>query len=123
MINEFGIKRLGYDFMGYSLQKGDCYTFHHIIPKRKGGEYIRENGAILFTTPHEYLHKIELYEVAFYNYIQQELMDINNKGNIDVVNLKRIQDILRCFEDRYKDFYNSKNQKIIKESYLKRKKF
>lgn len=123
MINEFKIKQLGYDFMGYSLQKGDHYTFHHIIPQRKGGEYSRENGAILFTTSHEYLHKIELYEIAMYNYIQQELLDINNKGDVDVANLKRIQDILKCFEDRYKDFYNSKSKKIIKDSYLKRNNF
>jgi len=123
MINEFKIKKLGYDFMGYSLQKGDSYTFHHIIPKRKGGKYTRENGAILFTTSHEYLHKIELYEISLYDYIQQELLDINHKGNVDTINVKRIQDILKYFEDRYKNFSNSNHKKLIKETYLKRQDF
>ena len=31
MINEFKIKQLGYDFMGYTLQKNDIYTFSRRI--------------------------------------------------------------------------------------------
>lgn len=35
MIREFKISELGYDFMGYSLNKGDIYTYHHLlIPRR-----------------------------------------------------------------------------------------
>ena len=74
MINEFKIKKLGYDFMGYSLQKGDIYTFHHlIVPNRNGGAYARWNGAILFSTPHEYLHTIEAKDYDMYLYINNLL--------------------------------------------------
>ena len=60
MIKEFKLRELEFDFMGYKLQKGDIYTFHHlIVPNREGGPYERWNGAILFSTPHQYLHLIE----------------------------------------------------------------
>ena len=38
MIKEFKLRELEFDFMGYKLQKGDIYTFHHlIVPNRSGG--------------------------------------------------------------------------------------
>ncbi len=61
LINDFKIKQLNYDFMGYSLQKGDIYTFHHfLIANRENGPYAYWNGVILCgKTSHPYLHLIE----------------------------------------------------------------
>mgnify|MGYP003290895267 CR=1 FL=1 len=79
MINEFKIKQLGYDFMGYNLQKGDIYTFHHlIVPNRNGGPYARWNGAILFSTPHQYLHVIEAKDYDMFCYLTSEVYTLKN---------------------------------------------
>ena len=72
MIKLYNIKKLGYDFMGYTFNRPEELSFHHlIIPhrdcKREGlGEgYLMWNGAILKQeTSHEYLHTIELYEAC-----------------------------------------------------------
>lgn len=82
MIKEFKIKQIGYDFMGYSLQKNDIYTFHHlIIPNRNNGPVARWNGSILCgETSHQYLHLIETKDLEIFNYITSEMIDINIKG-------------------------------------------
>ena len=92
MINEFKIKELGYDFMGYSLEKGDIWTFHHlIIPNRNGGPYERWNGAILAgKTSHPYLHLIEIYDYDTFVYLTSEMIDMNLKGFLDPINLMYI---------------------------------
>lgn len=124
MINEFKIKQLGYDFMGYSLQKGDIYTFHHlIIPRRHGGAYSRDNGAILFSTPHSYLHIIEAHDYDRFTAITSEMIDMNIKGYLDVNNLMFIDDILKSFEKEYINKTTRKGKKLIKDNYLNRNKF
>ena len=123
MIKEFELKKLGYDFMGFLQSKKDIYTFHHIKAKREGGLLVRDNGAILFTTPHEYLHKIEMYENPLYLYITEELKDMNKKGHLDIYNLKRIHDILRFFEDRHIEDSTKKGKRLIKDTYYHRKDF
>lgn len=123
MIKEFELNKLGYDFMGFLQSKKDIYTFHHIKAKREGGLFIRDNGAILFTTPHEYLHKIEEYEKPLYLYIQQELKDMNKKGYLDIYNLKRIHDILEYFEYNHEEDYTKKGKRLIKDTYYHRKDF
>ena len=98
MIEYFGIKELGYDFMGYYKQKGDDYTFHHTItPKRDNGAKTFENGSILFTTPHNYLHTIENFEIVAFEYITRELIIMNYKGYLDEANIRRIHDALSFF--------------------------
>ena len=124
MINEFKIKQLGYDFMGYSLQKGDIYTFHHlIIPRRHGGDYSRDNGSILFSTPHSYLHIIEAHDYDRFTAITSEMIDMNIKGYLDVNNLMFIDDILTSFEKEYINKTTRKGKKLIKDNYLNRNKF
>lgn len=125
MIDEFNIKKLGFDFMAYSLQKGDIYTFHHlIVPNRKGGPYARWNGAILCGgTSHEYLHRIEAIDYDIFSHITSEMVDMNIKGYLDKDNLKRIDDLLSCFEKEYCWLKTKKGKQLIKDSYLKRNKF
>jgi hypothetical protein len=121
MINEFKIQELGHDFMGYSLQKGDIYTFHHlIVPNRHGGPYARWNGAILFSTPHQYLHTIENVDDKYFYYLTSEMVDINVKGFLDERNIDAIHDILCEFEHKYDKMYSKKGKRLIKPEYLHR---
>ena len=40
MINDFNIKKLGYDFMGYKVNRTKDLSFHHlIIPHRESRAY------------------------------------------------------------------------------------
>lgn len=123
MINEFKIKELGYDFMGYSLQKGDIYTFHHlIIPNRHGGRYERWNGAILCSTPHQYLHVIEAKDYDLFCYLTSEMIDMNIKGYLDIENLRNINNLLKQFEAEHSGETTRKGKLLIKEEYTRRMK-
>lgn len=120
MINEFKVKELGYDFMGYTLQKGDIYTFHHlIIPKRDGGLITRENGAILCgSSSHPYLHLIEHKDEEIFYRITSEMIDQNIKGCLDVKNLKKIKDLLLYFEREHCNDVGKKGNILIKKDYV-----
>lgn len=122
MINEYGIKRLGIDFMGYSLEKGDIYTYHHlIIPKRNGGAITVQNGAILCgKSAHPYLHLIERYDYDRFLAITSEMIDENIKGYLDMDNIHYIHDILESFEREYSGTRSKKGKLIIKEEYTRR---
>lgn len=123
MINEFKLRELGYDFMGYHLQKGDIYTFHHlIIPNREGGPYARWNGAILFNTPHQYLHVIENKDYERFCYLTSEMIDMNIKGYLDTKNLREIHSVLEGFEREYSGARTRKGKVLIKEEYTRRTK-
>ena len=130
MIKEFKIKKLGYDFMGYPEQQKDLYTFHHlIVPHRHckeqglGEGYLRWNGAILFTTPHEYLHLIEAKDYEMFLAITSEMIDENIKGYLDKQNLRYIDDCLTYFEREHCSDRSKKGKYLIKEEYLHRNKF
>lgn len=125
MINEFKIKELGYDFMGYHLNRGDIYTFHHlIIPNRHGGKIERWNGAILCgQTSHPYLHLVEAKDYDMFCYITSEMIDMNIKGYLDSDNLRRIDDILNQFEREHCSDRNKKGKLLIKEDYTRRMKW
>lgn len=125
MINEFKIKRLGYDFMGYSLQKNDIYTFHHlIVPNREGGAMARWNGAILCgKTAHPYLHVIEAKDLDMFCSITSEMIDMNIKGYLDIQNLRNIDDVLCQFEKEHCGDRTAKRKLLIKEEYTRRMKF
>lgn len=125
MIREFKIKQLGYDFMGYSLQKNDIYTFHHlIIPNRNGGKIERWNGAILCgKSSHPYLHLIENKDYDMFCYLTSEMIDINIKGYLDVENLRHINDCLKSFEREHCSDKTRKGKILIKEEYTKRNHF
>lgn len=122
MINEFKIEQLGYDFMGYSLQKGDIYTFHHlIVPNRKGGPIARWNGSILCgKTSHPYLHIIEAKDYDMFGYITSEMIDMNIKGYLDRQNIRNINDVLCQFEREHCGDRTKKGKILIKEEYTRR---
>ena len=122
MINEYGIKEKDIDFMGYSLQKGDIYTYHHlIVPRRNGGPITVQNGAILCgKSAHPYLHLIEYYDYDRFLAITSEMIDQNIKGHLDIENILYIYDILEGFEREYSGVRNKKGKEIIKPEYTMR---
>lgn len=121
MINEFKIYELGYDFMGYHLNKNDMLTFHHlIVPKRDGGLYVRNNGAIIQRCPHDYLHIVERYDPEMFYYLTSEMIDMNIKGYLDSCNIRNIDDVLKEFEREHCSYRNKKGKLLIKEEYTRR---
>lgn len=125
LIKEFKINELGFDFMGYSLQHHDKYTYHHlIIPARKGGPDTTWNGAVLCgKTAHEYLHRIEGVDLDIFNLITSEMVDMKIKGFLDAKNLRKINDLLTNFEKEYDWLMTKKGKPLIKLDYLRRNKF
>ena len=118
MINEFKIYELGYDFMGFKLNKNDKLTFHHlIVPKRDGGLYIRNNGAIIQRVPHDYLHIVERYDPKLFYYLTSEMIDMNIKGFLDPYNIANIHSILDEFEYRHEGQTTRKGKLLIKREY------
>lgn len=128
MIKKYALNKLKYDFMGYAFQNSKQLSFHHlIVPHRLckqqglGEGYIEWNGAILRQdTAHEYLHRIEQYDLDMFNAITSEMIDENIKGYLDMENLKYIDDILRCFEREYCGTRTKKGNLIIKPEYTRR---
>lgn len=121
MINEFKIKELGYDFMGYHLNKSDMLTYHHlIIPRRNGGRITRANGAIIQRVPHDFLHIIENRDMDIFCYITSELIDQNIKGYLDMENIRHIHEALCQFEREHSGDRTKKGKLLIKEEYTRR---
>lgn len=126
MIKLYNIKKLGYDFMGYTFRNINELSFHHLIVphrdcKREGlGEgYLLWNGVILKQdTSHEYLHTIERIDREVFLQITKEMVDENNKRKIDIENLKRVRELLLYFEEKYKDIENKQGKKLIKQKYI-----
>lgn len=127
MISEFNLKKLKYDFMGYSFKSTRELSFHHlIIPKRlcqdiEGKGYTRENGAILKqSSSHEYLHTIELYDRDMFLEITKQMIIENELGRLDIGALRRIRQVLLAFEAEYQGKKNGNGKIIIKPSYKDR---
>ena len=120
MVEEYRMKKLKYDFMGYTFNSTDQLSFHHlIVPRRLGGEESKENGSILVqNTAHDYLHRIESIDYDMFLAITSEMIDENLKGHIDIDNLKRIRDILICFEREYSGLRTKKGKTLIKPEYV-----
>ena len=114
--------------MGYSLQKNDIYTFHHlIVPHREckskglGEGYLKWNGAILCgSTSHPYLHLIESKDYELFLYLTSELIDINLKNYVDSENIKKIDSSLRSFEREHCSDKTKKGKILIKPEYVNR---
>lgn len=126
MMKDYNIHKLGYDFMGYTFDKREDLSFHHlVVPKRDcktaglGEGYLRWNGAILNqNTSHDYLHIIERMDRDTFLRITAEMIEENLKGKLDIDNLKRIRELLLYFEDKYEKETNSKGQLILKRKFI-----
>lgn len=126
MMKDYNIHKLGYDFMGYTFDRREDLSFHHlVVPKRDckaaglGEGYLRWNGAILNqNTSHDYLHIIERMDRDTFLRITAEMIEENLKGKLDIDNLKRIRELLLYFEDKYEKEMNSKGQLILKRKFI-----
>ena len=131
MIKEYKLMKLGYDFMGYDITNKSNLSFHHlIVPHRNckamglGEGYLEWNGAILNqNTSHDYLHLIEAKDLDMFMAITSEMIDQNIKGRLDIENLRRIRDILECFEREHSNNRSKKGKVLIKQEYMRRRKF
>ncbi len=129
MIEDYDLKKKGYDFMGYTFNTINELSFHHlIVPKREsrkkgiGEGYIEWNGALLNQdTSHPYLHTIERIDRELFLEITKEMIEENLKGEINIENLKRIREMLLWFEAHYDDMYTSHGIKVIKPEYKEKR--
>lgn len=127
LIENYELKKLKYDFMGYEFMRMNELSFHHLLIPRceapnRGLDrgYYYWNGVILNkNTAHTYLHIIEEYDYDMFLAITSEMLDEKIKEYIDVDNLRRIDDILKCFEKEYID-EERKGHPLIKSTYMKR---
>lgn len=127
MIDEYNLKKLGYDFMGFRFKRVNELSFHHLlIPHRdcdnvEAEGYVKWNGAILVQdTSHEYLHLIERYDRDRFEYITERMRIMNVNGELDPYNLERIEQALRVFETQYRSLESKKGKKLIKDTYYNR---
>ena len=126
MIKDFKIMKLGFDFMGYRVDKKQSLSFHHlIIPHREsknygiGDGYLYWNGAILRqNTSHDYLHTIENIDPDIFYELTSEMIDENIKGRLDIDNLKRIHDLLLYFEREHDHDTSKKGKLLIKREFV-----
>lgn len=127
MINEYNLKKLGYDFMGYTFNNINELSFHHlIIPRRlcnnmKDKGYNKENGAILKqSSSHTYLHLIEIYDRNKFLEITKYLIEENKLGELDIEIIRKIRDILVEFECECGDIVRPDGCSIIKKEFKNR---
>lgn len=129
MIEDYDLKKKGYDFMGYTFNTINELSFHHlIVPKREsrkkgiGEGYIEWNGAILNQdTSHPYLHTIERLDRELFLEITKEMIEENLRGEINIENLKRIREMLLWFEAHYDNTYTSSGKEIIKPEFKEKR--
>ena len=126
MINDFKIMKLGYDFLGYKVNRKQDLSFHHLIIQRRhckeaglGEGYLYWNGAILRqNTSHDYLHLIEKIDPEIFYELTSEMIDENIKGRLDIDNLKRIHDLLLYFEREHDHDTSKKGKLLIKREFV-----
>lgn len=121
MIDEWGMSNM--DWMGYTLEKKEHFSYHHlIIPKRFGGKETIENGAILIQSAgHDYLHVIERIERKVFEDITWVLREINEQRYMPTKEqLARINHILKYFEEKYQGKTTSKGKPLIRQRFLRR---
>ena len=126
MIRDFKIMKLGYDFLGYKVNRKQDLSYHHLIVQRRhckeaglGEGYLYWNGAILRQdTSHAYAHVIEKIDPDIFYELTSEMIDENIKGRLDIDNLKRIHDLLLYFEREHDHDTSKKGKLLIKREFV-----
>ena len=54
-------------WMGYTIDKKNPFTFHHIFEQRKGGKDLIDNGALLSLHAHHDLNQLDVHKRNIYN--------------------------------------------------------
>lgn len=129
LINNYNIKE--FDFMGYTFRNTRQLSYHHLIVPHKyckqlglGDGYYKWNGSVLVRdTAHDYLHIIEVKDKDMFIAIRNEMIEENIKGRLDVDNIRKIHDILGCFEREHSGDRGKKGKLLIRDGFLRRKNF
>lgn len=122
LIDYYKIEELGYDFMGYVKQDRDILTFHHLfVPKRLNGPKDFDNGVILYSTSHAYLHLIETIDYDLFLELTY-LMYMEKINGIRLEELLKIRRYLAQFEYEYINTYCKDGNPLIKEKFIKGRK-
>ena len=61
----------GIDWLGCKLTRQNPYTYHHIFKACYGGPVSLDNGAILTSSPHNWLHRVEMNQLMCYNKLNE----------------------------------------------------
>ena len=61
----------GVDWLNCRLTKHNPYTYHHIFKAVYGGLVTIDNGAILTSSPHSWLHRVEMNQILCYNRLNE----------------------------------------------------
>lgn len=122
IVNKYRIKKIGYDFMGYTFVSPTDLSYHHLLIEReKGGEESVENGSVLVRkTAHDYVHIIEQFDKEIFYRIRNEIIEEKEKGFIDIENIKRINDLLLLFEEKHSEDTFKSGSLIIRDIYKER---
>lgn len=126
MVNDFNLKKLGYDFAGFHFNRTNELSFHHlIVPHRDsrsfgiGEGYVYWNGAILVqNTSHNYLRLIEYLSRPMFLAITDELVKENKQGYVGIDNIRRIHSVMEEFESRYGNVKSKKGKLLVKREYV-----
>lgn len=111
------------DWMNYKIVRKEDMTFHHIEKRCNGGKEIFENGALLLSVPHQYLHLIEFKDIETYIALNKMFAFVN-KQRCEPTREQReiIEYLLSEFEKEHKWDKGSKGKLLIKRKYLEREK-
>ena len=118
LYKEYNLEELGYDFMGYTFNSKKELSTHHIIPKHSGGQTKKDNLCVLNrVTSHNYIHVIEDIDTKTFLQISKYFFEQVKKGEINMDQLLRINDILEQFEEKYKDAEARNGELLIKPEF------
>ena len=114
----------GIDFMGYRFNRYNASYHHLIVPRRLGGKESVENGVVLNgKSSHPYLHIVEGRDYEMFKAITEEMIKEKELGRLDRSSLKRIDDILSCFEREHSSDTTSKGKVLIKDEFVRGRRF
>lgn len=122
LCNDYRVEELGYDFLGYTFNSRKDLSTHHIIPRHLGGQTKKNNLCILSRdTAHNYIHLIEDYDFKIFMEITQCLLEEVKNGKIGIEELKRIEELLLLFEDKFRDEQTKKGELLIRPEYKEKR--
>ena len=114
-------KPIDLDWLNYKVNRPSDLTYHHIIKKENGGLYTLDNGALLTSTAHQYLHIIEYKEIKIYEMLNKMFEIINRQRHAPTMEQREIIEyLLNEFYELHKEDKNSKGKHLIRYEYLKR---
>lgn len=117
----YNLEELGYDFMGFGFNSKKDLSTHHIIPRNSGGQTKKNNLCILNrNTAHNYIHLIEDYDYKVFLQVSKHLMEQVKMGKIDMDEIKRINELLCFFEDKFGKEETRNGNPLIKPEFKTR---